>query len=157
MLDKKDVKKLDKRIKALEDEAKDYLAGWQRAKADYLNLQKRIEKDQADFKNYATEEILLSLLPIIDNFTAAFKTKQVKDDSWREGIKHIKNQLEKFLADHDVIEIATKGKTFDPTIHEAVEHIKNKKFVTGQIVEEVRKGYKLHDKVLRASQVKVAK
>lgn len=149
---------LQEEIKVLGKKATDYLSGWQRAKADYLNLKKQIKEEQELFVKFANAEMLLNILPVVDNFERALEhlPQNLQDDAWINGIKKIHQQLQKLLWDSGCEEIKTKGKRFNPEIHEAVAQVDNAG-EEGKIIEEQEKGYKLYGKLLRPAKVKVAK
>ena len=134
--------------KQLEDQtqkAGEYLDTLQRLQAEFENYQKRIEKEQAIFRKYAKEDLILKLLDVLDNFERA----NIKD----EGIKLIEKQIKSIIEQESVTEI--KNENFDPNFHEAIIKEKSEK-KEGTILEVLQKGYKLHDKVIRASKVKVS-
>ncbi|MDD5342204.1 MAG: nucleotide exchange factor GrpE [Patescibacteria group bacterium] len=145
-------------LEKLKKQAEEYLNGWKRAKADYANLQKETDKRQLEFVQYANEGLLRELLPLVDHFKQAFKhlPEDLKASDWVEGIRHIQTNLEKTLAYFGVKEIPTVGEKFDPAVHEAVEQIQSEE-ASGTIVEEVKTGFSLHDKLLMPARVKVAK
>ena len=146
----KKVKKAKDKLKTCEKERAEYLAGWQRAKADYINLQREHEKKIADYYKFANEGLILEILPILDSFEAALKHN--KDD----GILQLYNKLKNILKDEGLEEIKSLGEKFNPEFHEAVETLKSDKG-EGIVVEEVQKGYRLHGKTIRPSKVKIAK
>lgn len=149
----KKVKKIKQEFKACQKERAEYLAGWQRAKADYINLQREHEQKIADYFKFANEGLILELLPVLDSFEAA--TKNSPEDK-KEGILQLYNQLLNTLKSNGLEEIKALGEKFNPELHEAVETIKSDKG-EGIVVEEVQKGYKLHGKVIRPAKVKVGK
>lgn len=149
----KENKKEDKKKKNKECErCAELLAGWQRSKADYSNLQKETDKRIIAFREYAEEELLIELFPLVDYFKHAFKkVPEVEQESdWLQGIKHIQDYLNKVLKENGVTEIETVGKEFDPEQHEVVKGIK------GKIVEEVETGFKLHQKIIKPAKVVLA-
>jgi len=148
-VDKK-VKKIKDQLKACEKERGEYLAGWQRAKADYINLQREHEKKIADYFKFANEGLILEILPILDSFEAAVKNG--KD----EGVKQLYNQLLGVLKSNGLEEIKAVGEKFNPELHEVIETVKSDKG-EGIVVEEIQRGYKLHGKVIRPSKVKIGK
>jgi molecular chaperone GrpE len=162
----KKLKKLKKELQKCQKEKEEYLDGWQRAKADFVNFKKRKEEDKKSFAKYANEDLILSLLPTLDNFEAALKDhgptspKASKDENavlkYKVGFEHIYNSLLKTFENLGVEQINPEGETFDHNLHESVEQVKtdNKK-EDHKVVEVVMKGYKLGDKILRAAQVKV--
>jgi molecular chaperone GrpE len=144
------LKKAKDKLKTCEYERAEYLAGWQRAKADYINLQREHEKKIADYFKFANEGLILELLPVLDSFEAAIKNG--KDN----GIKNLYNQLLNILKNNGLEQIKALGEKFNPELHEAVETLKSDKG-EGIVIEEIQKGYKLHNKVIRPSKVRVGK
>jgi molecular chaperone GrpE len=155
---KSEIAKLEEQLKEYKKKAETNLEGWKRAKADYINLKKRVESSNQAAVKYANESLILSLLPILDNFQSAYSTlsKDIEDNNWVKGIGYIKNQLELFLKDNNVEKIEVVGKKFDPEFHEAVESVKSSEG-EGTIIEEILKGYKMKDRVIRPAKVKVAR
>ncbi len=145
----KKVKKIKEKLKICEKERSEYLAGWQRVKADYLNLQKEYEKKIADYLKYANEDLILELLPVLDSFEAAVRNSN--DD----GVKRIYEQLLVILKNNGIKEIKAVGERFDPKFHESVEVVDGEE--SGKVFEIVQKGYTLYDKVIRPAKVKVIK
>lgn len=143
------VKKIRRELKNCEQERREYLAGWQRAKADYINLEKRTAQEKSEWIKFSNAEMILKLLLILDSFEEALKHSK---DS---GLIHIYNQIKDFFKKEGLEEIKSLGEKFNPELHEAVEKIEGKE--QGIIVEEIQKGYKLHNKVIRPAKVKVGK
>lgn len=139
------------------DLATEYLAGWQRAKADYANLKREIESKQLELIRYANEDLLKELLPLVDYFKQALRAvpPEQRGQSWVQGIQHIQSKLEQVLAYYGVKELNVVGEKFDPALHEAVGESDGAP--PGTITEEVRTGFILHDKLLQAARVKVAR
>lgn len=156
---KENIEKLKEKIKKLEDEKQEYLEGWQRARANFINYKKREKERMQETIDYGNEELLLKLLPIFDNLKRAesFIPSEEENKDWVQGITHIKSQFKKILEEEGVEEIETIGKKFDPSIAEAVEKVESEEYDTDIVVEEIQPGYKLKDKVLRPAKVKVAK
>jgi molecular chaperone GrpE len=105
------------------------------------------------------QDVILSMLPIVDNFDRAFQDvpKDVQANSWVTGIEFIHRQFEKMLADFQVTEIVAKGEMFNPEMHEAVGEVAASDKVKPQtVVEVVEKGYRIGEKVLRPARVRVA-
>lgn len=138
-------------------QAAEYLAGWQRAKADYANLKKESDQKIIELTKYANEELIRELLPLVDYFKSALRAvpKEEAGSGWVEGIRHIQTRLLEIMAYHGVKEMDVVGEKFNPELHEAVEQVEGNK--SGIITEEVRTGFYLHDKVLQPARVKVAK
>ncbi len=154
------VKKLRQKIKTLETKSQEYLTGWQKERADSVNLRKRLEEEKKEHTKFAKEDISTELISVLDSFDSAFKNKEVwekVDKNWRQGIKYIHAQLINVLSNHGVSVISPLGEEFNPERDEAVESVptENKK-EDGKIVEVSSVGYKLQDKIIRAPKVKVA-
>lgn len=137
----------------------EYLAGWQRARADFLNYKKDEMERIGEFFKYANEELILKILPILDNIYIAENTipPDLKNNQWIGGILQIKTQMLDFLKNQGVEEIKSAGKKFDPNFHEVLEESGSKDGESGAVVEEIQKGYILNGKILRPAKVKVAK
>ncbi len=152
-------KEIEKRLKNCEKEKAEYLAGWQRSKADFLNYKKEELKRTQEFLKYATENLLLKILPILDDFKKAEKElpEKLENDNYIKGILNIKKHLESFLRDQGIEKIEALNKEFDPRFHEAVEQIKACDKKSGIIVEEILAGYIIKNKLLRPAKVKVVK
>lgn len=145
-------------LEELKKKCEEYLNGWKRAQADYQNLVKETANWRAEFVKFANENLVLELLPILDNFEAAFS---LVPESHRAapvavGFAHIKKQLEDFLKENGVDRIKTVGEKFDPTRHEAVEHRQVEGAEQNVVIEEKRAGYMLNGKVARPAKVVVA-
>lgn len=145
--------------KVSDSQADEYLKGWQRAKADYANLKKESDLRFIELTKYANEELLKELLPLVDYFKQALKAVPANEagSAWVEGIRHIQTRLLEVLAYHGVKEIDVVNEKFNPELHEAVMQIDDSKSAPNTIVEEVRTGFTLHDKVIQPARVKVSK
>ncbi len=154
-----------KALEKCQKEKEGYLAGWQRARADFLNYKKEEMERISGLVGYSQAEMILRILPILDNFDKAEKetSKVLNEHSCPElkdavqGFLQIKTQIQDFLKSLGIEAIKSKGEKFDPNFHEAVETIKTKDKESGKIIEEIQKGYKLHNKVIRPAKVKVTK
>jgi molecular chaperone GrpE len=140
------------KLKAERDSLLDRLA---RAQAEFENARRRASKEQQDFRDYAVADAIKSLLPVMDSLERAL---QVKSDSaeLRAGVELIYKQLEAALAKLSVHPIASKGEAFDPRYHEAIEMVETSQAPDHQVVEELQRGYKFKDRLLRPAMVKVA-
>ncbi len=154
-----ETKKLKKKLEEIETQKKEYLAGWQRERADFLNYKKDELERIGEIAKYANTGIVLKLLPILDNFDAAEKkiSKKFRDDKNIKGLLQIKKQFQDFLKSQNVEQIECLGKKFDPNLHEIIEMVEKKNKESGVIIEEIQKGYKIHGKILRPTKVKVVK
>ena len=142
-----------------EKKATEYLAGWQRERADFLNYKKEEMERIKGFLAYVSEEFVLKILPILDNFEVVEKKlpEDLKKDESVKGILQIKNQILDFLKSMGVKEIKLIGEKFDPNFHEVVEEIEMKGKEPSTIIEEIQKGYKINGRLLRPAKVKVVK
>ena len=158
---KKNEEKLKKELKFCQEERDEYLNGWKREKANFLNYKKEESEKIKEIVDYSTENLILEILPIIDNFDLAFEKineKTREENDFVKGFFQIKSFFESFLKDQGVEEIECLGKPFDPHFHEAVEITETeKKEESGIIVKEIRKGYMIKNKLLRPSKVRVTK
>ena len=143
--------------KELEDLCNKYLDSWKRERADFMNYKKEEMERIKGLIGYATEEMILKMLPVLDNFNIAEKgiPDDLKKDDHIKGLLLIKNQILGFLKAHGVEEIEVLGKKFDPNFHEVIEQVEGKE--PGIITEEVKKGYTINNKLLRPAMVKVVK
>jgi molecular chaperone GrpE len=141
------------KLKAERDSLLDRL---QRAQAEFDNARKRGIKEQQEFRDYAVADAIKSLLPVVDSLERAV---QVKSDATelRAGVELIYKQLQAALAKLSVNPIVSKGEPFDPHYHEAVEMVETTEVPDHQVLEELQRGYKFRDRLLRPAMVKVAK
>ncbi len=147
-------------LEAARGQAAEYLDGWRRAQADLVNQRRRHERERAEIETQANARLITRLLPVLDDLERALQTvpPEIQDTQWVEGIRLIARKIKQTLEAEGVQEIpAEPGTPFDPNIHEALMHEEAPGFESGQIVGELQKGYKLGDRVLRASKVKVAR
>ena len=150
---------LRKKLEETEKQKAEYLAGWQRERADFLNYKKEEMERIGELLKYAMEEYILKLLPILDNFEKAEKelSSEKKKDKFFEGVIQIKNQLHEFLRIQGVEEVKSQGEKFDPNMHEVIGETEVKGKESGLIVEEIQKGYKVNGHLLRPARVKIIK
>ena len=128
---------------------------YKRLFAEFENYKKRNMKERENLRNMLVSDIMLNILPIIDNLEKAISAG-TKDTAYEEGIKLVLKQLKDVLAYNGVKEIETIGKQFDPELHEAVSHVTDENLGQNVIKEEFRKGYIIGNKVIRHSMVIVA-
>jgi molecular chaperone GrpE len=154
-----EIEALRKELEEAKAKASEYLEGWQRTQAEFANYKKRNEKEREEIVKFANAAFITKLLPILDDFERAFYTlpSSLLGLTWIEGILLIHRKLQAIFEGEGVKEIETEGKKFDPLFHQAVTYEEKEGFDDGQIIGEVQKGYKLHDRVLRPALVRVAK
>ena len=146
-------------ITELQKKCDEYLAGWQRAKADYSNREKDIAREKTEFLKFGNAALILELIPIFDNFREAMMhiPNEHKTDEWVMGIELVKKQISDFLKNFGAETYGKEGEAFDPNLFEALDETDAEEDKKGKIVKVVRMGYKLHGRVIRPSQVIVGK
>src|SRR5688572_2394948 len=128
-----------------------------RAVADFDNYRKRIERERLELSDYAATDVLLELLPIIDNFERALQAPAGGDEAFKKGVELIHKQMLDLLRKRGVTLIDALGADFDPKVHQAVIHEPSDEHREGEVMQELQRGYKLGDRLLRPAMVKVAK
>jgi molecular chaperone GrpE len=141
------------KLKAERDSLLDRLA---RAQAEFENARRRAAKEQQDFRDFAAADAIKSLLPVIDSFDRALKAKSDSGE-FRGGVELIYKQLQDALAKLGVRPIPAKGERFDPHVHEAIEMVETSEAPDHEVLEELQRGYKFRERLLRPAMVKVAK
>ena len=142
---------------AARDEAQATFARYQRLAADFENYKRRTRQDLAERTQYANEELLRKLLPVLDNLKRALDhAPEGIDPNWFEGIKLVARQFEAILQAQGLAQIPAVGEKFDPSQHEAIAREETDAHEEGTVIEEMQPGYRLHDRVLRPTLVKVA-
>lgn len=125
-----------------------------RLQAEFENARKRAEKEKADFRDYATGQVVEQFLPVLDNFELALKSTG-SQEQLRAGVELIVKQMEEILRGMQVQPIATVGQEFDPRHHEAMGSVEREDLPDQHVAEEVRRGYRLREKLLRPALVRV--
>jgi molecular chaperone GrpE len=132
-----------------------------RLTADMDNYRKRAARDRDDAVRNAQERILSKLLPVVDNFEMAMQAAGTAEgasiDSLKSGVQMILSQVKGILTESGVEEIDAAGKPFDPNLHEAVSQVESADVEEGAVLQQLRKGYKMRDRLMRAATVVVAK
>jgi molecular chaperone GrpE len=160
--DQKDaeIEALKKELADANAKVKEYLDGWQRARAEFSNYKKRQEGEMAGLRGYAADALAARLLPVLDDFERATRTlpHALQGMTWIDGVLLIHRKLQLILDSEGVkpIEVAPNA-AFDPTQHEAISHDEAEGIDSGHVIEEVQKGYKRGDRVIRPTLVRVAK
>jgi molecular chaperone GrpE len=125
-----------------------------RMQADFENARKRAEKEKADFRDYATGSVVEQFLPVLDNFELALKSAGTTEQL-KAGVELIVKQMEEILRGFQVQPVATVGQEFDPRHHDAMGSVEREDLPDQQVAEEIRKGYRLREKLLRPALVRV--
>ena len=145
-------------IVTLAEKSAEYLDGWQRARAEFANYKKRVERERAQsFKN-ASGKVILQFLPVLDDLERAMADRPAEGNgaSWAEGIDLVYRKLQQILEAEGVKPMDAEGAMFDPTLHEAVVSMPSDEHESGQIIEVMQRGYTIGDRVLRPAMVRVA-
>jgi len=151
------LKKRDAQIRALRKEAENYKEQYLRKMADMENLRKRLDREKTEFYQYALSEFLKELFTVLDNFERALQSQDKGDGkSFREGIEMIYRQYNDLLIKQGVTPIEIKEKKFNPHLHQAFITVESEDVKEPEIIEELQKGYILHNRLLRPALVKVA-
>ena len=147
-------------LEAAQAEAADYKDRWLRATAEAQNMRRRFERERGDLISNANERLLLRVLPVLDDVDPAFVNIPAdlneQDQKWVSGFALIQRKLSNTLLSEGISVIETEGQDFDPALHEAITHEAAEGYQTNQIIGEVRKGYRLGERVLRPALVRVA-
>ena len=142
------------KVKAERDTLLDLLA---RSQAEFENARKRAAREQQEFRDYASADVIKALLPIFDSFERALQAPAAQSSEFRNGIELIYKQLQDTLARLGVRPVPAKGELFDPHVHEAIEMVETTDVPDHQVIEELQRGYKLKERLLRPAMVRVAK
>jgi molecular chaperone GrpE len=154
VVDMKDNSELSKLQAELEEQQQRVL----RTQADFDNFRRRTQKEKEDLAKYASSLLITELLPVIDNFERALSTGTDNPEvsSYAKGVEMIFRQLEGVLKAEGLEEMNSVGQPFNPEFHQAIMQVESDEYEEGIVVEEVQKGYKLKDRVLRPAMVKVS-
>src|SRR3990167_10345353 len=156
---KKTLKKLRADLKQAKKEKEEYLTGWQKERADFINYKKEEENRKSLFSEAMQERILTRFLSVLDSFNMAMGNKEAwekVDKGWRLGMEHISSELNKIFEEYGVKPVSEVGETFDPNIHQSIDLVPTEhKELDHKIAEVVQKGYKLGERVIRPARVNV--
>ena len=157
---KEKIAKLKEKIKKLTTEKDEYMNGWQRERADFVNYKKRSEEERKDYIKFANENLLEEMLTVLESFDMAFMNKEQWNSvpqNWRVGVEYIHSQLVKILDENGLKELVPKvGDKFDVKLHVAEEVIKVEDEKEDGVIKEVKKkGYIMNGKIIIAPKVVV--
>jgi len=139
-------------LKAERDQLLDRLA---RMQAEFENARKRAEREKAEFRDHVTGSVVEQFLPVLDNFELALKSTG-SVEQLRSGVSLIMKQMEEILQKLQVSAIPAVGETFDPRVHEALGSVERDDVPDQHVAEEIRRGYKIRERLLRPALVRVA-
>jgi molecular chaperone GrpE len=158
-LSQEELENLQKELEETRAKANEYLDGWQRARAEFANYKKRVDRDQAQAYQVATGNVVRRFLEVLDDLERALQNRPEKGEGavWAEGIELIYRKLVNMLENEGVKPMEIENDFFDPNLHEAVVSEENSEYESGQIIGVVRQGYVMGDRVLRPAMVRVAR
>lgn len=140
-------------------QAAEYLEGWQRARAEFSNYKKRVDRELQDAYSRAAGDVITRYLTILDDLERALQDvpKDEKTANWAQGIDLIYRKMKAMIEAEGVEVIEAEGQPFDPNLHEAISHEESEELKGGYIIDVVQQGYRMGDRVLRPAMVRVAK
>jgi len=147
---------LEAELENLKAEKATYLDRLARLQAEFDNYRKRAAKEQQDFRDYALADALKQVLPILDSLDRALKTENASTDDFRAGVDLIDRQFHDVLSRLGVEPIQAAGQPFDPNMHQAIQIVDTDEVADNHVVDELQRGYKIKDRLLRPAMVRVA-
>lgn len=154
-----EISSIVKELEEAREKAGEYLDGWQRARAEFANYKKRVEREQAQVYQAAASHVIKRYLEIADDLERALKNRPEEGEGavWAEGIDLIYRKFMAFLEAEGVKRMEAEGQQFDPNLHEAISQEDSQEHESGQIIEVIKQGYLIGDRVLRPASVRVAR
>ena len=146
---------LKSQLAEVESKAAEYKDGWARSQAEFQNYKKRIERDNELTYASMKGDIVKKVLPVLDDLELALQNRPA-DDAWANGIELIARKLQNILESEGVKRIEAKGLAFDPNFHDAITHEPSEEVESGHVIDVVRNGYMLGERVIRPASVRVA-
>lgn len=152
------LQELQNRLAEAQAKSNEYLEGWQRSRAEFSNYKKRVEREQEQVYQMASGAILKKFLEIVDDLELALKNRphQGEGAEWATGIEMIYRKLLALLEAQGIERMNAEGQMFDPNLHEAITSEPSENHESGQVIEVLRAGYLIGDRVLRPAMVRVA-
>jgi molecular chaperone GrpE len=149
-----DTANLEQALEVERKKAAEYLAAWQRTQADFINFKRRNEQERQDFNSFANAQLLLGILPVLDDLERALNAipEEFAGHDWVEGIRLVERKFRTVLEGQGVKPILSLGMAFDPNYHEALRKDKGEE---GMVIGELQKGYMLNNRLLRPARVVV--
>jgi len=148
---------LESELEKARQQAAAYLDRAARIQAEFDNYRKRAAREQQDFREYALADALKTLLPVLDSLDRALKTSAASLEEYRSGIELIDKQFHDALAKLGVEPVPAQGESFDPNLHQAVQMVETDEAEDNHVIDELQRGYKLKDRLLRPAMVRVAR
>ena len=154
LIELEDIEALRKALSEEKAKAESHLQNWQRIQADFINSKRRSEQEKEEMKEFANSVLICNLLPVLDDLERALSSipPRLTKLPWVEGIRLIERKFHAVLEAQGVTPIKARGKPFDPNLHEAAMSTMGRE---GMVVKELKRGYKLRDRVIRPATVAV--
>lgn len=153
-----EIAELKREIDELHQISEEYLDGWQRERAEFANYKKRMERERMQLQHNIVGDVMRQYLDIVDDLERALQTRPAEGEgaSWAEGIELVYRKFLATLESEGVQPMQVEGQQFDPNWHEAISQEPNDEYESGQIIEVVRNGYLIGERVLRPATVRIA-
>lgn len=153
-----EILQLQQELAETQAKSNEYLDGWQRSRADFINFKKRVDREQAEVYQRATANVIKKYLEVVDDLELALRNRPEAGDGsvWANGIELIYRKLLTILENEGVQRIIPQGQLFDPNFHEAISLEPSDQTESGYIIGVLKSGYMLGDKVIRPALVRVA-
>lgn len=151
------VEALERELAETKSKSEEHLYNWQRSAADFSNYKRRTDDERATLTQFSNAVLIGKLLSVLDDLDRALENVPAEaHDPWIEGVKLVERKLRNVLESEGVTPIEAIGHPFDPNLHEAVAHEETAEVPDNHVIGEVQRGYRLHDRVIRPSLVRVA-
>jgi molecular chaperone GrpE len=151
------IEELERELGETQARAEEHLYNWQRSAADFSNYKRRTDDERSQLGQFSNAILIGKLLAVLDDFDRALESVPAEaHDPWIEGVKLVERKLRGVLESEGVSPIEAVGQSFDPNLHEAVAHEETTEHPDNEVIGEVQRGYRLHDRVIRPSLVRVA-
>jgi molecular chaperone GrpE len=151
------IEELTRELEATKATAEEHRYNWQRSAADFANYKRRTDEERSTLAAFSTAGLIAKLLAVLDDFDRALDNVPADaHESWVEGVRLVERKLRNLLESEGVTPIQAVGEPFDPNLHEAVVHEETADHPDNHVIDEVQRGYRLHDRVIRPSLVRVA-
>ena len=151
------IEQLERELSDVRAKSEEHLSNWQRSAADFANYKRRTDEERSSASQFGTALLIGKLLAVLDDFDRALaNVPDDAHDAWIEGVKLVERKLRGVLESEGVTPIEAVGEPFDPNLHEAVVHEDTVDHPDNEVIGELQRGYRLHDRVLRPALVRVA-
>jgi molecular chaperone GrpE len=148
---------LQRELDTAREQAEENLRSWQRTAADFSNYKRRTDEERASVAQFSTALLINRLLAVLDDFDRAIENVPAEaHEAWVEGVRLVDRKLRSVLDNEGVTPIEVVGQPFDPNVAEAVVHEETTEYPDNQVIGELQRGYRLHDRVIRPALVRVA-